>query len=53
MDRQFFLMLAWFWPFDVLELWFALFINILGAITETSDANGNNFENWYSLILEE
>ena len=53
MDRQFALMLAWFWPFDVLELWFALFIDILGAITETSDVNGNNFENWYSLILEE
>ena len=53
MDRQVALMLAWFWPFDVLQLTFPLFIDILGSITQTSDANGNNFTNWYTLIIEE
>ena len=52
LERQFALMLAWFWPFDVLQLTFPLFIDVLGSITGTEDANGNNFENWYALIIE-
>ena len=52
-DRQFSLMIAWFWPFDVLQITFPLLVCIMGSITGTEDANGSNFSNWYSLLIEQ